>query len=185
MPLSYPIAATARAALDTEDGARTIGEAREKAGMAVTLVSEWLRPQPAERDEVQGRAEAGASRGFVQLYEDVKGRPVIAVTFWKPTAQGAQAESGKADKAKADGTKAKSAKASRAKAAKEKPVEAPPAPVDTVDDLYFEKSGATRRAARRRRSERDTRQLDLFGGADAPDAEHADAPNRDTEIDRG
>ena len=84
MPLQYPIASTARAALDTEGGARTVAEARELARGPVQLVSEWLRPQAAEREEVQGKAEAGIARGFVQLYEDTKGRPVISVTFWKP-----------------------------------------------------------------------------------------------------
>jgi len=111
MPLQYPIAANAREALDAEGGARTVGEARELAKSPVTLVIDWLRPQPAEREEMQGKAEAGVARGFVQLYEDAKGQPVIAVSYWKP-------------------------KKSRAKA--EKP--APPAE-DHTDDLYFTKPG--------------------------------------------
>ena len=86
MPLHYPIAATAREALDAEQGARTISEARELAKAPVTLVSDWLRPQPAEQDAVRAKAEAGVSRGFVQLYEDAKGRLVIAVAYWKPEA---------------------------------------------------------------------------------------------------
>lgn len=121
MPLLYPIAANAREALDAEAGARTVSEARELAKAPVTLVSDWLRPQPAERETVQGKAEAGISRGFVQLYEDAKGRPVIAVTYWKPDAS-----------------------------VKTKTRKAKPAPdEDHTDDLYFTKRGA--RAKKRKR----------------------------------
>ncbi len=117
MPLLFPIAKDARSALDSDDGARTAAEAGEKAGGPVTLVSEWLRPTPAEREQLQARAEAGAARGFVQLYEDAKGRPVLAVTFWK-----------------------------RRAAAADKPAP-PRAPADDhTDDLYFtKKSSKTRR----------------------------------------
>lgn len=90
MALLFPIAKDARSALDSDDGARTAAEAGERAGGPVTLVSEWLRPTPAERDALQARAEAGVARGFVQLYEDAKGRPVLAVTFWKRKAAAAE-----------------------------------------------------------------------------------------------
>lgn len=83
MPLQYPLAANARAALDSQIGARTVAEARELAQGPVELVSDFLRPGPTEREEVQGKAEAGIARGFVQLYEDAKGNPVIAVSYWK------------------------------------------------------------------------------------------------------
>jgi hypothetical protein len=149
MPLQFPIAANARAALDAEGGARTVAEARELAKGQVELVSDWLRPQPSEREEVQGKAEAGISRGFVQLYEDAKGRPVIAVTFWKPIAAKAKPKKAKAEK--------------------------PAAPAeDHTDDLYFTKPGAKKAAAaKRRKKARDHNQLDLFGpdqhGAETPD----------------
>ncbi len=150
MPLLYPIAANAREALDSESGARTIAEARELAKAPVTLVSDWLRPQPAERGVVQGKAEAGISRGFVQLYEDAKGRPVIAVTYWKPEAV----------------VKTKTRKA-KAKPEASGPVE------DHTDDLYF-----TRRDAppKKRKRTPDPNQLDLFG-PDQQGAEHADPHN--------
>jgi len=147
MPLQFPIASSARAALDAEGGARTVAEARELAAGPVTLVSEWLRPQPSEREDVQGKAEAGVARGFVQLYEDSKGRPVIAVTFWKP--QG--------------GAKVKTKKAK------------PKTGVDDdTDDLYFSKPGSK---TRRRKRTTDPDQLDLFTGPDQQGAETRDPHN--------
>lgn len=150
MPLLYPLAPNARAALEAEGGARTVAEARELAKGPVELVSEWLRPKPAEREAVQGRAEAGVARGFVQLYEDAKGQPVLAVSFWKPV-------SGAKPKAK--------------KPAPEKP--AAPAE-DHTDDLYFEKKKGAR--ASRKKKAADPNQLDLFG-PDQQGAEHADPHN--------
>jgi hypothetical protein len=151
MPLLYPIAANAREALDAEGGVRTIGEARELAKGPVTLVSDWLRPGPAERQEVQAKAEAGVSRGFVQLYEDAKGQPVIAVSYWKLDSK---------TPAKAKKTKAKAGK-----------VVAPAE--DHTDDLYFTKPGMK---AKKKPKTPDPNQLDLFG-PDQKGAEHADPHN--------
>ncbi len=121
MPLVFPIAETARAALDAPEGVRTLAEANEKAGRPVSLVSEWLRPGDAERQALQGNVESGLARGFVQIYEDAKGRPVIAVTFWKP----------------------------HAAQAKPKPPK-PSAPAeDHTDDLYFAKPGAKPKRVRK------------------------------------
>jgi hypothetical protein len=152
MPLQFPIATTARAALDAEGGARTIAEARELANAPVQLVSEWLRPQPAEREEVQGKAEVGIARGFVQLYEDAKGRPVIAVTFWKPEG----------------GVKSRAKKAGAGQAAPAKPAD------DHTDDLYFTKRGGK---GKKRRRTSDPNQLDLFTGPDQQGAETPDPHN--------
>lgn len=151
MPLQYPIAANAREALDAEVGARTVGEARELAKGPVTLVIDWLRPQPAEREAVQAKADAGVARGFVQLYEDAKGQVVIAVSYWKLDRAG----EGKPKKAKV------------------RP-ERPALPVeDHTDDLYFTKPGMK---AKRKPKGRDPNQLDLFG-PDQKGAEHADPHN--------
>ncbi len=151
MPLQYPIASNARDALDAEGGARTMGEAREMAKGSVTLVIDWVRPQPAEREAVQAKAEAGVARGFVQLYEDAKGQPVIAVSYWKPDRAGG-------------------AKPKKAKAGPEKP----PVPVeDHTDDLYFTKPGVK---AKRKPKVPNPNQLDLFG-PDQKGAEHADPHN--------
>jgi hypothetical protein len=152
MPLQFPIAPTARAALDAEGGARTIAEARELARGPVQLVSEWLRPQPAEREDVQGKAEAGIARGFVQLYEDTKGRPVISVTFWKP----------------AGSVKTKSRKAKTDEGGVTKPTD------DHTDDLYFTKAGAK---SKKRKHTADPNQLDLFTGPDQQGAETPDPHN--------
>ena len=139
MPLQYPLAANARAALDSEIGARTIAEARELAGGSVELVSDFVRPAPAEREAVQARAESGIARGFVQLYEDKKGNPVIAVSYWKLV----------------------SATTPKVKLPLR---EKPPAPAeDHTDDLYFNKPGAKAAAAARRRKKLpDPNQFDLF-----------------------
>ena len=157
MPLQYPIAANALEALDADTGARTVGEARELAKRPVTLVIDWVRPLPAEREAMQAKADAGVARGFVQLYEDAKGQPVIAVSYWKPD--------------RADGVKPRKA---RGKA--EKP--SPPAPdpaEDHTDDLYFTKPGMK---VKRKSKGRDPNQLDLFG-PDQNGAEHVDihSPN--------
>ncbi len=151
MPLQFPIAVNAREALDAERGARTITEARELAQAPVTLVSDWLRPQPAEREAIQGKAEAGIARGFVQLYEDAKGRPVIAVTYWKPDTA----------------AKTKPSRKAKPTAEANEPAE------DHTDDLYFNKRGV---AAKKRKRTPDPNQLDLFG-PDQQGAEHVDPHN--------
>jgi hypothetical protein len=161
MPLSFPISPSARAALDEEKAARTLAEARELSGGPVTLVSEWLRPAPAEQEELQGKADAGVARGFVQLYEDAKGRPVIAVTFWKPQ----RAEAPAKGAAKAGGRKG------RAKADPDAP--SPPGE-DHTDDLYFAKP-ASRTKKRKRGS--DPNQLDLFSGPSQQGHESRDPLN--------
>jgi hypothetical protein len=160
MPLQYPIAANALEALDADTGARTVGEARELARRPVTLVIDWVRPLPADREAMQAKADAGVARGFVQLYEDAKGQPVIAVSYWKPDS--------------ADGAKPR-----KAKPKAEKP--SPPAPdtaEDHTDDLYFTKPGMK---AKRKPKERDPNQLDLFG-PDQKGPEHADTHSPGTVI---
>jgi len=152
MPLLFPIAATPREALDAgpDSGARTIAEARELAKGPVALVSDWLRPSPAEAADVQRKAESGIARGFVQVYEDAKGRPVIAVTYWKPGAE-------------------KAPPAPRAR-----PTQAAGAPPeDHTDDLYFTKADAK---AKRKRKAIDPNQLDMFG-LGQKNADDADSPD--------
>lgn len=163
MPLLFPIAKTARAALEAEGGARTVAEARELAGGDVTLASEWVRPTPAEKEEIEGLAQAGVSRGFVQFYEDAKGRPVFAVSFWKPVT---------ASKAKAP-KKGKAAQTGAAKAEAQPEAAAAPAE-DHTDDLYFAKKNAK---PKRRKKAVDPHQLDLFAGPDQQGAETPDPHN--------
>ncbi len=161
MPLMFPIADNARAALAADAGARSLAEASRLAGHAVALVSEWLRPVGKEADELVALAEAGASLGFVQRYEDAKGAPVLAVTYWK-------AEKGGADDVADDPAEA-------AETGREAAASTP----DTVDDLYFERPGAQRRRVRQRRPQGvDPRQLDLFAGPGRSSVDDAvvDAP---------
>lgn len=145
MPLLYPIAANARDALDAEGGARTISEARELAQGPVALVSDWLRPLPNEREALQAKADAGVARGFVQIYEDAKGQPVIAVSYWKPGL----------------------APPVRPKPRPQEP-EAAEAADDHTDDLYFTRPDAR---TRRKKKALDPNQMDLFGagGEDSAD----------------
>lgn len=138
MPLLFPIAPSPRDALDTEGGARTVAEARELVQGPVALVTDWLRPLPSEREALQGKADAGVSRGFVQIYEDAKGQPVIAVTYWKPGAVSAPPQPPQRV-------------AERETAAAE----------DHTDDLYFAKPSAR---GKRKRKAGDPDQMDLFGG---------------------
>jgi len=138
MPLLFPIAPSPREALETEGGARTIAEARELVNGPVALVTDWLRPQPGEREALQGKADAGVARGFVQLYEDAKGQLVLAVSYWRPGAEPAPPLA-----------------PPRAAA----PQAAEPAE-DHTDDLYFAKPGAR---GKRKRKAGDPNQMDLFG----------------------
>ena len=155
MPLQFPIAANALEALDAQTGARTAGEARELAKRPVKLVIDWVRPLPAEREAMQAKADTGVARGFVQLYEDARGQPVIAVSYWKPD--------------RADGTKLK-----KVRGRAEKPSPAAPGPAeDHTDDLYFTKPGMK---LKRKPKGRDPNQLDLFG-PDQKGANHADSHN--------
>lgn len=137
MPLAFPLADDLLSALESSRMARTIADARELAGEPVTLVSGWLRPSEEEHAALKARLEAGVTQGFVQIYEDAKGRPVAAVTFWKP--QSAAGEP----------------------APPPPPSPEPPAE-DHTDDLYFEKAQKKRR---RRRGEPDPSQMDLFAPA--------------------
>ncbi len=137
MPLLFPIAPSPREALETEGGARTVAEARELVNGPVALVTDWLRPLPSEREALQGKADAGVARGFVQLYEDAKGQPVIAVTYWKPGAEAAPPLA-----------------PPRAAPKAAEPAE------DHTDDLYFAKAGVR---GKRKRKAGDPNQMDLFG----------------------
>lgn len=159
MPLTYPIAETARDALTNvgaDDGAhaaRTVGEAREKAGGPVALVSEWLRPSQEERETLGRAADQGVGQGFVQIYEDENGRPVIAVTFWKRDAK-------------------RSGFPPPQVAVKPAPKAPAPEPeADTVDDLYFSPRAATKKSRKGMGRTPDPRQMDLFGRAKPDDSE--------------
>lgn len=145
MPLAFPIATDSLSALEADQLARTIMDARDLAGEPVSLVSDWLRPTPEQHTALKSRLDSGVMQGFVQIYEDAKGRPVAAVTFWKPQSAG--------------GSPAPP------------PAPEPAAPAeDHTDDLYFDKATTNRK---RKRAAADPNQMDLFGAAKAapPDSE--------------
>ncbi len=141
MPLTYPIATSARTALAASTHARSKAQAERSAGGGVTLVSDWLRPSAVEYDKISDRIEAGLGEGFVQVYAGKNGAPVIAVTYWK--------------RLKARKVAGKSAKPAAETGAD-----------DHTDDLYFSKTRKKSSPSRRRRAPVDPRQMDLFVGPD-------------------
>jgi len=140
MSHEYPLATSAAAALESpEKAALTRAEAEALAGdmVVASLETEWITPKEGDVIAIMDKADAGPGKGYVQRYEDAKGAPVLAVTYWK-------LEKPKKVKAKP----------------KPKKAEAKPAPAeDHTDDLYF-RSGRTKKS--RRRVYVDPRQLDLF-----------------------
>jgi hypothetical protein len=112
--MTFPIAADPIAALSADLFARTAAEARSLAGGPVELVSEWL---PADRAE-GGHEQAGFAAGYVQIYEDMSGRRLLSVRYWRPSAPPAAAPA------------------------------RPTPEDDTTDDLYFSKPTARARRRR-------------------------------------
>jgi hypothetical protein len=151
MSHAYPLSRNVKDALSPgARAARTRAEAEALAGglKVDSLHTEWLNLTEAEAD-AQMLANGGRlAHGFLQRYEDDKGAPVLAVTYWRLV----------------DLPKPKKT-AKPPKAAKPVPVETP-AESDHTDDLYF-RSGRTKPPHRKRWV--DPNQLDLFETA-APDA---------------
>lgn len=146
MSHAYPLATALDDALKPEaPAARTRADAEALAGdMKVeALVTDWLTVSAEEAARLLSQKTEDGAHGHLQRYEDDKGAPVIAVTWWKLLS-------------------AKAAKGKGAKA-KPKPAENPPAPeapADHTDDLYF-RAGRTK--PRRSKKTVDPNQMDLFG----------------------
>ncbi|RIJ23974.1 hypothetical protein D1224_06920 [Henriciella barbarensis] len=170
MSLAYPLAISADDALKAGGiAARTRYEAESLAGDTpiLSLETEWLKPEAADVQALIKEAESGEAKGFIQIYEDADGKPVLAVTYWKlkhaPTGEAA---------------------ASAPKPAKPEP--APPSSpkpkkqateIDHTDDLYFRNA----RSKRSRKSKQaDPRQMDLFVSPDQRGYEHKDPHNPNT-----
>lgn len=154
MPLTYPIATTAKTALSAKAHARSKADAERAIDGGVRLVSDWLRPSQAEYEKMQAKVETGVRDGYVQIYEAKGGKPVMAVTYWK----------------REKAAKSKPGAARRRKAAT-KPAE------DHTDDLYFSKARKPRPAVRRARRPVDPRQMDLFIAPDRRGHEGPDPMN--------
>lgn len=141
MSLTYPIAASGTDALTEPKGfARTRAAAEKAAGQGVEFQTEWLRPGPERAEEWQSAVQSALSHGAVQIYETEKGRPVIAISFWKLVEIADDPVEPPVD-----------------------PNEGQTAPVreDHADDLYF-RTGRTRK---KKPKPVDPNQLDLFRGA--------------------
>ena len=145
MSHAYPLASTVTDALKPGvKAARTRADAEAlAAGMKVeSLHTEWLNLTEEEAKAQMAANSGEGAHGFLQRYEDDKGAPVVAVTYWRLV-----------DEAKAK------------KPAKAPPPEPAPEPTeaDHTDDLYF-RSGRTKPSRRKRWV--DPRQMDLFAEAD-------------------
>lgn len=144
MSHAYPLGKTLDAALSkVAPAARTLAEAEALAKtldetlQVVELATDWLTVSVEAADAMFTPSDALA-HGHLQRYEDEKGHPVIAVTWWKLGEPGAAKEK-----------PVKPAPKKEAKAAE---------PADHTDDLYFRR-GRTKPSRRRYV---DPRQLDLF-----------------------
>ncbi|MCA8893131.1 MAG: hypothetical protein KDA56_15235 [Hyphomonas sp.] len=144
MSHAYPLGKTVDAALSkVAPAARTLPEAEALARTldpelkVVELAIEWLTVSEEAADAMFAPSDALA-HGHLQRYEDDKGHPVVAVTWWKLALPGEAAE----------------------KPAKPVPKAEPASsePTDHTDDLYFRR-GRTKPSRRRYV---DPRQLDLF-----------------------
>lgn len=135
----YPLASDAIEALSGRaEAARTRAEAEKLAGEAIvtSLETEWLIPATADMETMLIRADKGLQTGFVQRYENARGELVLAVTYWKITAE-------------------------RRDNPREETQTAPVRPAkDHTDDLYFRQG----RTKPRRKKKTDPNQMDLFLG---------------------
>ena len=143
MSHAYPLGKTVDAALSrVAPAARTLPEAEalartlDPALKVVELAIDWLTVSEEAAAAMFAPSDALA-HGHLQRYEDEKGHPVVAVTWWKLALPGE--------------VKQKPARpAPKSEAAAE--------PADHTDDLYFRR-GRTKPSRRRYV---DPRQLDLF-----------------------
>lgn len=147
MSHSYPIAKNAKDALvQGVKAARTRAEAEHFTPEHVidSLQTDWLPMTKAKLDAILSRPGDETGKGFLQQYEDEKGKPVLAVTYWKLGKKKPKRKSGN-------------------EKAPLKPLKRPDIkPGDHTDDLYFRR-GRTKPG---RRKYVDPNQMDLFGSSD-------------------
>jgi hypothetical protein len=164
MTLAYPIAHTAQEALYAD--CPQVGHAEaaaRRAGGPVSLALEWVRPTAEEAEAAEEAVRNGLAAGYAQGYQDARGAPVIAVTYWR-------IEPVELELAGLEGT--------------ETPVEDPDAPtpilpVDprlvrptddrrplTAEEVEADPEHLVKRSKGRPRSQADVRQGDLFGSDD-------------------
>ena len=166
MSLAYPLATTGEDALKgIAEAARTRYEAEALAGetRVLSLETEWLKPEGEDVAALQKQAESGEAKGFIQVYEDADGKPVLAVTYWKLEG----APSPKAPQAPAP-EEVQPSRPEKKKA---------PSEEDHTDDLYFRHARAKRKP---KNKQSDPRQMDLFISPDPRGYEHKDPNNPNT-----
>lgn len=135
MSTAYPIAANGKTALKSPgDLVRTRYAADEASGddAIAGLETDWITLSTKNKTEMMKLADEGRSAGYVQLYENSDGSPVLAVTYWKLVKKAPP---------------------------RPKPAPKPKDTGDTTDDLYFRK-GRTKPYSRKKKV--DPNQLDLF-----------------------
>ena len=128
MSLAYPLAASADDALTGANAAaRTRYDAEELSEdrAILSLETEWLKPAASDVSALLKQAESGEAKGFIQVYEDADGSPVLAVTYWKlgPSQARAKAEA-RAKKAAEARVKARLAAQAKSDARSKKAAEA-------------------------------------------------------------
>ena len=140
MSHAYPLARNVTEALDPgAKAARTRVDAEALAGglKVESLHTEWLNLSETDADVQMAANAGGIAHGFLQRYEDDKGAPVVAVTYWRLVTE---------------------PKAKKAVKPRKPDPKAEPEDVDHTDDLYF-RSGRTKPSRKRWV---DPRQMDLF-----------------------
>ena len=143
----YPLAFTGRVAfVGVDHAARSKADAQRLCTLdghhIHGLETEWLTLEPSEMAELEPKAAAGFSAGFVQRYENAQGARVLAVTYWKIAPIKDTSETLPEVQAHATDE---------------------PAEQDHTDDLYFRQG----RTKPRRRKKPDPNQMDLFRKPDA------------------
>lgn len=161
MTLQYPIADTARLAL-LEPGpfAGSEGAARRLAAGPVSLALEWVKPDGDEAERFEDAARDALSAGYVQVYQDARGRPVLAVTYWRREVVEEQLDA----LANLGGMPDAPNAAAREDLTPILPMV--PSDVRGVEDRIVEPGDKPKRSKGRPRSREQTRQLGLFGEDD-------------------
>lgn len=153
MSHSYPLAKSAKDAIAPGcKAARTRAEAESFAPdhKIDSLQTDWLPMSAADVEALFNRKDDETANGFLQRYEDEKGNPVIAVTYWKLIEKPRQT--------------AKKDRKSQTRAPRNAPESTQNPSNDHTDDLYFRR-GRTKP----RRKKVDPNQLDLFNAPKAED----------------
>lgn len=73
---------------------RTQAAARRQANGPVTFETEWIRPGPERDQELAPHIQRERANGSAQIYESDKGRPIIALNYWRVLTEAEQVFAG-------------------------------------------------------------------------------------------